>query len=126
MAVAILLLPALLYRALLPVGFMPMVEANGVFELGLCPGTVDGVTFIAAAANPHAHHHHGSGSASEHGSPSAPCPYALSGTAPLTAEPFALPLLSPVNEKPRSATAAAVFLPTILRVQSPRAPPALA
>ena len=42
-----LLLPALLFRALVPAGFMPMRDDQGRLSIMLCPG-----------ADPHAQHHH--------------------------------------------------------------------
>jgi len=111
------LLPALLCRALIPVGFMPMVGTDGALEMSLCPGTVDAATFIAAAADPHAHHH---GHGAHH---SDPCPYASSGTGLPSAASSAATFIVTVDRQPLAKSSLEVFLPPILRTQSPRGPP---
>lgn len=124
---AILLLPALLYRALIPVGFMPMVGAGGALEIDFCPGTRDAVSLILTA-QPHSGHHHGhdgAGGVPLHNEHRTPCQYALSATPAL-----AQVLLTWLMPVPAVADAppiehSVVFLPAILRTQSPRGPPAL-
>jgi len=127
--VVFLLLPALLYRALVPVGFMPVQEASGRVDLALCSGVVDVATFIAAASQRiHGQHRHQGAAGSDHMAGHAhhfsPCPYALTGSAPLVA--FA-PHWTPTfltEEPPPQGAVTAIFLPTILRTQTSRGPPA--
>jgi len=133
--IASLLLPAFLFRAAIPAGFMPMVGADGRLTLELCPATV--VAQVGAgdsAAAHHAHHHDassapshsGAGHNHDHGTAEqshVPCLFAASaGSAPLPA------LLDPasvaVEQSPeRSEVAGRAFTPTIVRAQAARGPP---
>lgn len=119
-----LVLPSLLLRGLIPVGFMPMAE-GGHLDIALCPGTVDVATFIAASRDAQAHHHHqghqhGPGH-QDHRSPA--CPYALSGSAmPMPALlTQAIPAVR--TEEPRQIAATGFFVSAIERAQLPRGPP---
>ena len=102
---ASLVLPALIFRALVPAGFMPMRDERGELAIMRCTG-----------GDPHAHHaqpmagggHSGSGHAAGHGL----CPFALS----------AGPALGWVNSPGEPA---GVVVATIERAQSARAPPFL-
>jgi hypothetical protein len=89
---ALALLPLLLLRALVPVGFMPAVGA-GSFALMFC----DAATGIGAGA--HAHHHghaHGPAGTGPAGHAASPdCPYAQSGAPPLLASAAAPPAAPP-------------------------------
>ncbi len=116
-----LALPALLLRALIPVGFMPVATADGL-SIEFCPDAGP----LPAAADPHAHHHHHTeggpdpSSASHH----APCPFAASAT--LAAAPDAASVAAPhaFERAPGDADLRArAFVPSIVRAQSPRAPP---
>src|SRR5882762_11864819 len=49
---AVLLLPALLFRAFIPVGFMPVVESGGL-TIGFCPGEAALPPGVAAAVSVH-------------------------------------------------------------------------
>jgi hypothetical protein len=124
-AVTLTLLFALLYRAGIPAGFMPMMNADGRLTLELCSGVA-----IAAPAGHehHAHHHHGDGDhGHDHSKDSGAhtlCPFAATaGPAPLPGQ--ALPATAI-----RTSTAAlasvlvSISSPTILRSQRSRAPPA--
>jgi hypothetical protein len=117
-----LVLPALLLRALIPAGFMPLAGAGGAY-LGFCPG--------ASAPEPsalvgHAHHH----SHHEPGAPGAPagghhhpaCIFSLGAVTPTAA---AAPLLSATAapQAPADRADSLVVLPPILRAQSSRGPP---
>jgi hypothetical protein len=123
--IAFLLLPALLYRAAVPAGFMPMVDEQGQLALVFCPGEVEvrDVNDVHAA---HHHSHHGD-SANTGQSPKqhVPCPFALS------AGPSPLPDILVAPDVPASPshvaaeTPSRIFSPTIVRAQSARAPPAL-
>ena len=55
--IAGLLLPAILFRALIPAGFMPAIDSDGALRLQFCPGADLAVADTRPA---HAHHHHGS------------------------------------------------------------------
>jgi hypothetical protein len=107
---ALVLLPLLLLRALVPVGFMPAVGA-GSFALMFC----DAATGIGAGA--HAHHHgHGQGPAAsgQAGHAAAPdCPYAQSAAPPLLAV-TAVPPTAPRADAPAG-------WPAVL--EAPRPPP---
>ena len=124
---ALLILPALVLRALIPAGFMPFAGAGGP-QLGFCPAAgalPPGVVHVAAHPADAAHAHHGSGGHSP-GIPETPhhpaclfsagaaTTFAVAATDPLPATaPGSLP----------EHIAAPIFLPTILRAQSSRGPP---
>lgn len=127
---ALILLPALALRALVPVGFMPVVDGAGI-HIGFCPGEAQppGALAPALAAAHLAHHHHTQGGAG-HGSPvpasHPPCLFALS------ASPAFLPAAPALAPPPPAATALAAeyanraSVPAIVRAQTPRGPPFLA
>jgi hypothetical protein len=125
------LLPALVLRALIPFGFMPVVAGGGL-AIGFCPGA--GLLPLGIAATHHSleaqHQHAGHsggapvdpGSAAHH----APCLFATSATAA-----FAPAVLVPAENAAgfalRGDSAAEQLFPaTILRAQSSRGPPLLA
>ena len=139
--IASLLLPALLFRAAIPAGFMPMVGADGRLTLELCPATVVaqvGAGDSAAAHHAHEAHDHGtheSNSASSHsgaghhhdsgtaGHDHIPCLFAASaGSAPLPAL-FALASVAVDRSAEPSDVAEGAFTPTIVRAQTARGPP---
>lgn len=106
----ILLLALLLFRAYVPVGFMP---ANGVpFALELCPA-------VTAAMPGHAHHHGGAHTDFES------CPF---GSAP-AAGPLSHPIeFAGVPPAPLERTAAIETISPIQRIHRthpPRGPPVL-
>jgi len=122
---ALLVLPALLLRALIPVGFMPVAGPGGV-SIGLCPG--DGAMAQIMTHAGHAGHaapagHHPGGSPDPSAAHHAPCVFssgASVGFVPiLSASPCALAGLVSRSRSP----GARGFVPAILRTQSPRAPP---
>ena len=126
----LLALPALLLRALVPPGFMPVAEEQGL-SIELCPDAgalPPGIALTASAHSHHHAHHHGAGgpdssSATHH----APCLFTASAT--LAAAPAEVALLAP-GPAPHVAAEPArgpqLHLPSIVRVQSPRGPPRLA
>jgi hypothetical protein len=127
---AALLLPALLLRAFIPVGFMPMAGAGGM-SIVLCPGAAalpPGITHGGPSGHAPAHSGHGTGGA--HGGSQEPgsaghatCAFATGAgvfAAVLPAAEPAIPAASPPGER----ASAPSFVPAILRAQSPRAPPA--
>jgi DUF2946 family protein len=119
---ALLVLPALLLRALIPVGFMP-VAAPGGAALRLCPGAVgQGMVHAGHGAHdaPHTQHHGGADPGSTHHTPCLFSAGASTGFAALLAAP-ALEAAAP--GAPAERLAARPFVPAILRAQGPRAPP---
>ena len=114
-----LLLPALVLRALLPSGFMPMRDEQGHLSLMVCPGEVP--TPGLASPDPHAHHPPSvrGGSAAGH----TICPFALSAGPALAYSvdvTVALPLRVAFRPLP---TPAYPLVDTFLRAQSARGPP---
>jgi len=129
MLLALLVLPVLVLRALVPVGFMPVVVSGGSLSIEFCPGQgtlPPGIDAGALHAGHLAHHHaHHSG-----GDPSrptdahhAPCLFSLSAS-PAFAAAVALPAADPAAATVFGAPPPSrVFLPAIVRAQSPRGPP---
>ena len=122
--IAGLLLPAILFRALIPAGFMPAIASDGAFGLQFCPGTDQAAMDTRSA---HFHHHGGasgdSGDTMGHGQ--LLCPFAATvGPAPLPAL-TALVIAPDYNQPVPSRPVSRDTIPTIIRTQSPRAPPAL-
>jgi len=143
---ALLVLPALLFRALIPVGFMPMIGEGGGLSIGICPGVTElpapdgmsrpgagyahhhGADHLRHPSADHLHHH----STDQEGGPGpstpahhAPCLFAASaGGAP---PPSALGLAAPADTAivVNTASVNSVLLPTIIRTQTSRGPPAL-
>jgi hypothetical protein len=124
--IALALLPALLLRALTPVGFMPMRDAQGGVYLAFCPGIGDTLLPPLVADDPHRHHH----AMDDHGdASSAPqhhnvCPYALSAGPALAFSVPDVPADAPLAAAVPAPNYSTVSLPTIERAQSARAPPA--
>src|SRR5437763_12768209 len=137
--VAALLLPALLLRALLPFGFMPLAGGNGL-TFGFCPGegalpaglAAANVKLLHAAQSGQLHHDHAPGA--PHGgsrapggsSHEAPCPFAASGKPAFAPAILTLETAASAAAPPEAYATASVFLPTVLRAQSPRGPPLIA
>lgn len=116
--VALMLVPWLTLRALLPVGFMPMIDGTGI-HIGFCPGEAQPPGALLA-------HHHQHGGA-DHGSPAStghpPCLFALSGSpAFVPAGPAVAPLPSPAIAPAADLTGLAA-VPAIVRTQTSRGPP---
>jgi hypothetical protein len=130
-ALALLAVPALLLRAFLPVGFMPVAATDG--WIGFCPGAGALPPALAASAAPHHHHDHhsqdaGAGGAPDDPSPAhhAPCLFAA-GSFPAFS-PAVLGFAPPSRAAVRhllAAQAHTVAVASIERAQSARAPPAL-
>jgi len=123
--VALALLPALLLRALTPVGFMPMHDAQGGVFLAFCPGIGDTLLPSMVADDPHRYHHamH-DGDATSTPQHHNVCPYALSAGPALA---FSVPGVlahAPLAAEILAPNYSTVSLPTIERAQSARAPPA--
>lgn len=107
---AILVLPAMALRALIPAGFMA-ASVEGAWQIVLCQP--DGIAG--------AHHHH------HHHTPQSPCPYAQSaGPALLPTVPL-MPAAADVHsERPAEAISQTRLTFGPPRRQFPRGPPALA
>ena len=123
----LLVLPALLLRALIPAGFMPYAGAAGL-HIGFCPAAgamPPGVVYLPAHAAHVAHAHHGNDGRGVPGTPHHPA-CVFSGGAATTfavAAINALPTTGPTS--PPEYITAPIFLPTILRAQSSRGPPGI-
>ena len=120
---ALLVLPVLVLRALVPVGFMPVSERGG-FHIDFCPGEAQPPG--ALAAQPLAHHHHHGGA--DHGAPSspashAPCLFALSASPAFAPAVAAAPLIPPAATPLAESPVSREFVPAIVRAQIPRGPP---
>jgi hypothetical protein len=123
-SIAKLLLTVLLVRALVPAGFMPVVDTTGALTFGFCPGTIHAQ--LVADSDVHAHHGH----APE--TPTAPtepyeqqplCQFAASSSPSLPAV-HSMVLVHLVARAPAARIeVATVARPSIIRAQSPRAPP---
>jgi hypothetical protein len=114
------LLPLLVLRLLIPVGFMPMADAGGL-SIALCPG--EGPRPPAMTHLQHLHHggHHGdtSGGGEHH----APCLFAASAGAALAPAFLALALADVPAAGCAAPHTAIRSTPSICRAQSARAPP---
>jgi hypothetical protein len=128
-----LLLPALLLRALIPIGFMPLISSGGL-TIGFCPGE-GALPAALAAANVQllrahtAHHDHlVGGGAHGPGEPGrsaheAPCLFAASAKPAFAPAILAVAVSAPDVAAHSAPVTDTVFLPTIHRAQSSRGPP---
>ena len=128
-----LLLTALLFRALVPVGFMPGVGTDGRFTVILCPGVGAVPAALATGHDSHAHMpgmaHHSDHAQHDHAGHAAQsnCPYAgaTAGMAPVHVAPATVLLesLQTVTLFPPDQ-----FVPRgmIVPTRLPRGPPSLA
>lgn len=115
-AVALIALTAAFARALIPVGFMP-ASVHGTVQIMFCDG---------------GGHHHADGAspghepAGHHAADQGPCPFALSGAAPLL--PAAVPgeALAATLDQFAVALPAAATREAPPRYAAPRGPPTLA
>jgi hypothetical protein len=127
------LLPIVALRALLPSGFMPVLDDDGLVALGFCPGVAQhepdrSQSEDLRANRAHvAHHDHGE-HAPEHPAPGSTahvtlCPFvAAGGAAPMPA-PLELVAAVAVPAAPTALVDNQFAGPTVLRAQTPRAPP---
>jgi len=111
------ILPALVLRALIPFGFMPVAGSAGA-ALQLCPGVA------AMGGAPMGHQHEGSGNSD--GSVHNLCVFAASAAPALTPVTATMPLLGANLACAAHPPTSCLRLPSILRTQSARAPPARA
>ena len=121
--------PALALRALIPPGFMPTATEHG-FALEFCPDAA-ALPPGAGLSPAHAHHHHGHGGGErlgDHASPShhAPCLFAASALlGPVATSEPAPGAVAPERGVDALGRVGQLHLPSIVRAQSPRAPPQL-
>ena len=130
-------LSALLLRALIPAGFMPMAGAGGL-SLGFCPGAgamppglggqASHTSHLAHASNPaHDHTRHAGGGAD--GDPGkahhSPCLFSAGAATTFVSSAASSTLTAPTLTTPVERSAIPVFSPAILRAQSSRGPPIL-
>ena len=117
-----LVLPVLVLRALIPLGFMPVSARDGL-RIDFCPGEAQPPGALGGESLAH-HHHHGG---ADHGTPApashAPCLFALSASPAFAPAVAHAALIPPAATAPADSPARAVFLPAIVRAQTPRAPP---
>jgi hypothetical protein len=126
-----LLMAALLFRALIPTGFMPTRADDGTIVMELCSGftTKTVVVHLDEAAEHAGHVGHVGGHAGDHDSSHgdlfehSPCGFAVAATS--AGPPAALAAVVPVSpQSSLTAPHAAVQTPpTIHRSQTPRGPP---
>jgi len=127
--IAGLILPAVLFRAAIPAGFMLAFDAQGRLSLQICPGAVEAPAGRGAAADPHAHHHHdhsgagGKGDA-EHGAHSGVCPFALSAGPALAGSFLSATIAAPLATQVAGEAPSTRTVASIDRAQSARGPPA--
>lgn len=113
-------------RALVPVGFMPVIDHTGI-HIDFCPGEAQppGALHGVPGAGQVAHHHqHG---AAEHGSRGSashpPCLFALSGSPAFVSLAPAVAPLPPAAAALVPELTSRLSVPAILRAQTPRGPP---
>ncbi len=126
-----LLMAALLFRALIPTGFMPTRADDGTIVMELCSGftTKSVVVHLEAPADQASHVGHvdsqGGGHDSSHGDlfEHSPCGFAVAATA--AGPPSLLSAVVPIpSQSPLTELHAAVQTPpSIHRSQTPRGPP---
>ncbi len=114
-ALLAVILPALALRALIPFGFMP-VAASGGPAMQLCPG-------VAAMAGAHGgQHQHPAGGAAHN----TLCVFAASAAPAIAPVAAAIALRAATVRLAEQPSGDCLRLPSILRTQSARAPPARA
>jgi hypothetical protein len=125
---ALLALPALALRALIPAGFMPVAGAQGL-GIEFCPDAAALPPGLARPADAFAHHHHhhsAGGSEPSSAIHHAPCLFAASATLAAAPDAASVPGQPAVGRGLSGhALSARPFVPSIIRAQSPRAPPLL-
>jgi hypothetical protein len=124
---ALLVLPVLVLRALVPVGFMPVSDRGGL-HIDFCPGEAQppgALALQSLAHQPLAHHHHHGGA--DHGTPApashAPCLFALSASPAFAPAVASAAVIPPAATLPAESPTRRAFVPAIVRAQTPRGPP---
>jgi hypothetical protein len=122
----LLVLPALAFRALIPIGFMPISDRDGI-HIEFCPGEAQLPGVLGTQQLAHHHHHHGG---ADHGAPApaqhTPCPFALSASPAFAPAVAAAAAVAPAAAAPAERPTHGIFVPAIVRSQSPRGPPQIA
>lgn len=128
--VAALLLPLLVSRALIPGGLMPVMGADGGLGLMLCPGAIGAMPGHShpghAADTGGSMHHDHDGTDGTDGPASAHqnvCPFAVLVTPACASTVVAFATFTMHHALVASRDATQVHFPTLVRTQSPRAPP---
>jgi len=114
------LLPLLVLRLLIPVGFMPMADAGGL-SIALCPGA--GPLPAAMAHLQHLHHGGHHGDTSDGDAHHALCGFAASAGAAFAPASFEFALATVPTARCAEPRGESRSPPSICRAQSPRAPP---
>lgn len=121
----LLVLSALLLRALIPAGFMPFADAGGL-HIGFCPGAgalPPGVVHPGVHPAHLADAHRGTHGGGVPGTPHHPACVFSAGAATTFAAATTGALAAAEPTSPPVQVVARVFIPTILRAQSSRGPP---
>ena len=106
--IAGLLLPAILFRGLIPVGFMPALDGDGAMSVHFCDGMANG-----PADDP-----------AKPGHEQRKCPYSATSS-PVPPPAFVAMSLEACEIQPVLIDSSGRnAVPTIVRLQTPRAPPA--
>ena len=129
--VAGLILPALLFRAAIPAGFMPVFDSQRGLILAICPG-VAGIPGYGPQSTAHAHHHPHAGhggpgkdgdqAAGSHGGM---CPFALSSGFALAGTFTADGAFAEATTHEAGEATATLAATRFERAQSARGPPRL-
>ena len=119
LAVALLVIPLLLLRSMVPQGFMPVAAADGL--IGLCPDVAPLPPSLLAA---HLQHHHGARHTDTAGTHHfTPCVFAASATVAGAPTLSTLVIAPTLDVTLTPLTLPSLHLPAIVRAQSSRAPP---
>lgn len=123
MLLALLVVPALVLRALIPIGFMPIGDRDGI-HIDFCPGEPQPPGALAGTPLAHHHHHH---DGADRGTPAStshpPCLFSLSASPALVPAAPALAPLPPAAAPLAAGPSSRALLPAIVRAQRARAPP---
>jgi hypothetical protein len=112
-----LLMAALLFRALVPAGFMPAQAENGEIVMQLCSGF--GTKSVVVDLGTGSATHDGGSQLFDH----SPCGFAAAAVAAPPPADFAFAVGSTPDALTTRGDAGSVTVPSIVRAHSPRAPP---
>ncbi len=119
--IAALLLPAILSRALIPAGFMPVVGAEGQSRMQFCPGMGLAAT---AGSLPGQHRAGKEGDPAKTGHERQTCQFASSAGPAALGFPGAAAAAGQAGVPPAGTDDTLLLaIPTVIRTQSARAPP---
>jgi hypothetical protein len=121
------LLPLMAFRALIPGGLMPAIGADGALRLQLCPGTnaavPNHVQHSGSAGRDNSTHHDHDGTGGPAGLHQTVCPFESLSTPACASTMFRFATVTLRQALVASRNVAQITFPTIIRTQSPRAPP---